>query len=291
MQMVLKLLKWGGIPLGALVYALGLVSQARDAGTWGIPTWVWLLVGYLLSVATAAAIAIGFWRDNRNLQKQLEHLKTDAEPLLNEQRRRLRAQMQDRLQIPSLLFQMFERARVLVEEDNKAHPLTQTDYDKFGNKLRAAGYLRPNSKMVTQGNYLSRFDNPLDIPSNRKALKVLNSFKIEIDKFLLSLQGIMSSDHRGSMALVETDAKYSQLLARVRKLEKDLPDALCSKVEGHLVMGTSMADLSYFDVSGTAPAGILAILPYHKQMVSLYVRKLNSDIHKVTENFLAGEDV
>jgi len=69
MEQLWKAVKLGGIPVGISITAFGIAQGASEASSWGIPFWVWVLVGWLIFVLTACFIIAGFYRENKRLKK------------------------------------------------------------------------------------------------------------------------------------------------------------------------------------------------------------------------------
>ncbi len=291
MQRFLQIIKWGGIPVGFAVSVAGIAATARDIATWGLPVWLWYLIGLVVFSASASLVIAGFWRESKSIKQELEKAKRDANPIVRGERRELRTRFKDRLQIPNILFQMFERSRQLTEDANRNHRLGDEELERLGKKLFAAGYLAPDSQFIKGATYLAQFENPFDIVANPSTLKVLKSFNVEMEKFLFSMQGIMQDENIGAMALSTSDPTCQQLLSRIRKLQIGLPDKINMKIIEHHIISNSMANLSYFDVKTTVSPGVAAILPFLKEGTSVYVRGLNSEISNLIEKFLAGEDI
>ena len=103
MQRFIQIIKWGGLPVSFAIYTVGIYSLAREATTWGLPNWVWLLGGWLILLASSISIIIGLWRENKLLKKEHETI-SDSELKLMEWRKDYRkSQSAEVSQVPATL--------------------------------------------------------------------------------------------------------------------------------------------------------------------------------------------
>jgi hypothetical protein len=291
METITKIIRWGLIPVSAAITGIGIYSQARDASTWGIAGWIWILIGYLLLVSVSLFIMIGFWKENRKIKKQLKQeieQKTKREEIVA-----LRNRLKDRMEIPGILLKMYERC-ITIAKENKGRGVTidHETIEKINKNLINLGFIEKDSPFLQALNYMMSINNPIDISLDSPKMTEFNK---HFFKYLVSWQGAMAKEGIGVMLLSKYDENYQKMLNKIQGLKVDLPETINKKIEGHIILINAIANLFYFGVDSSSIPPILpninTFLPFLDSMCSSYAGDSSSEISKLLERFFTGEDI
>ncbi len=75
METISKIARWGLFPLSLILNFIGNYLTYREILTWGIPAWLFNLLSYILLLLVGFSIVFGFWKENKQLKKQVENVK------------------------------------------------------------------------------------------------------------------------------------------------------------------------------------------------------------------------
>lgn len=118
MEQFKSVIKWGGVAVGLALSAFGIVSQAKEAHTWGLSSWAWIAIGWTITVGVLLYVMYGFWSENRKLKKGQSPQEESIKEI--EWRKEYRQpQLPEVTQIPPTLQEIWGLAANILEEKKK----------------------------------------------------------------------------------------------------------------------------------------------------------------------------
>jgi len=276
------ILKWGVLPVSAFITGIGIYSDANEILALGIPSWIWLIVGYCLLVLIAIFIILGLWRENRTLRKPQEE---QREIRILEEKIKLRQPYSNRVAIPEQLHQMSEKAKELSAKNPME--LVTKDFDESISedfrelmevkKIKTVKLTRTDMfKILKSFPSLKRYKNPIH----------------QVRALAISLYQVLSSHGEGLMPLLEKDADYQRLNTEVEKSLIGLPQSIHVKKDAHLQLANAYYTIMSIDFSKIElPALVRLSQPFFKTGVESELSTIRSDISSSIEKFLVGVDV
>ena len=263
----------------------------------GIIDWkFWLIIALLLALLGTLE---GVYRYVRANDAKIAALKTETESKISESKRadlrEMRRQFSDKLEIPELLFKMYERAKQLADTSDKLDITNLEDYDVQSiAKTMSLGSTMPETELD-----VSTLDNidevvkvfqgvPLDgIPIPDGA----NPFLIKLKKVMVDLLGGMGANHLGTLEQIQHDTLYPQLSGRLAALQVGLPHNLNLEIDECVILSQSIANFLNFDESNVVKSEFVGMqLQFLIPSMDSWVKARIDTISGLLSKFFLGED-
>lgn len=274
--------------VGGVAYtALTSIPNVRTAvSIAGIAPWGWQIIAFAVFAIAMLFIIYTAHRETRKAKAAY-----DLELL--EDRKQSRKRLQNRQEIPTILSKMSDRAQTLMEKKAKEGELFSEDEIQAAIAgLTNIGYDPPHA-LLEGAMYIAQQENPLT--PNMITSKKLDKFWLELETFLVNLQGSMKTMNIGTMALCQDDPTYQGLVRSLKLLEVDLPETIVHRITHYTIVITSLPNILLMvgRVPQDLPAhkGAPIMMPYLAQSLHAYGTKYNYEISRLIERFLSGEDM
>lgn len=289
MELLKRIAKWGGIPMSVVITGIGIYLDATEAMAWGIPNWVWLVVGYCLLVIMAIFIIIGLWRENKRFKITLEQqIQNNTNEAKRADRKKHRIVYADRIYIPDKLYQLFklsqniaekEKTRALVDEEKSRIISTNLFSDEF---FKADGEVFGEFATAQSFQELKERANNLDPKLMYQA----------IYRTLIFIKRAMAEQSVGITQYLEKDDEYKKLHDEIDKLTVGLLSKTALKISDFIEIADGINSLSFIDFGKVelSPA-VSIIMQASDQAFDSLLKPLLSDIEKEIELFLLGEEL
>jgi hypothetical protein len=282
------------LPLIPLVVAVAIAIQQSVKGL-PVPIWDWVL----MIVSAVAFVVLSFLAFHRmRLERDKVTSDSDEQKVRRQERREWRQKLSDRLEIPILLFKMYERAKTLCEENKKS--LDDESWKAIVDSLAEAHQtpaIMPSSlEQITDIPaviaILDSIPALFDIapsPATSVIENVIEKFK----GFVLSVQATMSLRGIGAIPLTKNDPEYHGYYAQVKLLQNNLPTPINTKINDCILLSNGFASVLCMDISSTTgisiPAKFLILTQYMTSYMDTCTQEMRDKISAMIEGFLLGE--
>jgi hypothetical protein len=263
-------------------FAPSLPSLQKTVNWWDWKIW-FLIALLLLLIATIEGA-------HRLIKKTRKEAEEKISPVIQAERRQLREKYSDRLDIPVLLLQIYERAKTLAKTAPQI-PLTGSQAEAIAGTLSSAGSIPqyiPKLDMATnESSGLKELGKMLDAP-----LKDGNSIINKLLKMLIDVQASMSLHSTGSLHQTSNDTVYQDYRNRVSLLQCGLPHSINMEIDRYIVSSSAIANMLNLDFTSVSTSNWAGMqLQYLLPSLDSWARYQRDTISTLIERFLLGEDM
>jgi len=276
MEQFKSVIKWGGIALGAALSIFGIVSQAKEAGTWGLPSWAWIAIGWAITIAALLFIIYGFWRENTRLRKEQSPQEINK---LREERKKQREIYADRVNVPKLLLQLQEYTMSEVKKqevpEEEAIPIAKEFFWAFSKSALVPAliwYLLPL---------------PLKLKFRMSTLQA---------QMLLNWSAVLKRHNLGAEVVTQQQG-YKDLYSQIAGYKIGLPPKTVALINECVLASKLLSSTILFTTSKRfeemlqEQGRVKNMLPYLIEGVDLNAVMLRSKVSEGIEKFLLGESI
>lgn len=284
--------RWYAMLLNVLVPIIPFVSGLAFAIVQSIkglpvPIWAWALI--IASVLLFVVLSfLAFHRVRLERDKVISSNGERNTELRRQERKEQRHVFRTRLEIPSLLFHMYERAKILCEENRK--PLTKEHWDEVAHSFfethQAPTVVLPLDKMPSTQEIMDMINSTPD-PFNTGSASTIENF----NRLILNLQATMSLHNTGAIPFTNNDDEYQKYHKKVKLLQNNLPNTINTKIKDSILLSNGLANLLCVDfgttethISDELLIAIQYILPY----MDNWAQKTRDEISSMIQDFLLG---
>lgn len=284
--------RWYNMLLNVIVpiipFVAGLIF-AIEQSTKGlpVPTWVWAMI----IASVVLFVVLSFFAFHRVKSERDKVISSNSErntDLRRQERKEQRHVFRTRLEIPILLFQMYERAKILCGENRK--PLTKEYWDEIAHSFfeahQAPTVVLPLDKMPSIQEIMDMINSTPD-PFNTGSASTIENF----NRLILNLQATMSLHNTGAIPLTNNDDEYQKYHKKVKLLQNNLPNTINTKIKDCILLSNGLANLLCVDFGATETHisdGLLIAIQYILPHMDNWAQKMRDEISNMIQDFLLG---
>lgn len=288
MELLKRIAKWGGIPMSVVITGTGIYLDATEAMAWGIPNWVWLVVGYCLLVIMATFIIVGLWRESKRLKLTLEQqIQNNADEAKRADRKKHRIVYADRIYIPDKLYQLFKLSQNIAEKEKTRALVDEEKSRIISTNLFQGGFFGEDTQVFSD---LATSETLQEMKKHADSVDTKSTYQA-IYRTLIFIKRAMAEQSVGITQYLEKDDEYINLHDEIDKLTAGLLSKTASKISDFIEIADGINNLSFidFEKAELSPAVSIMMQALDQASDSL-LKPLLSDIEKEIETFLLGEE-